>query len=163
MKNITATYKGLITGAAMIIVSILIYVAQGNFEGNLQYIVYCMYVAGIIWTLLDHKKKTGYATFKEYFSQGFKCFIVVTLFMVLFNLFFILLHPEFKDAMVANMQTELIKEKNMMPSDVEKTIANAKKIFLPAYLMGAVFSYLLIGVLITVIGSGFLSAKKSTV
>jgi len=163
MRNITATYKGLITGALMIVVSILIYLAKGNFDGNLQYIVYGLYVVGIVWTLFDFRKNAaGSPTFKEYFAQGFKCFIVVTLLMVLFTLIFILLHPELKEAMAANMQVELAKNKDMVPSDVNKTIATAKKVFLPAYLMGAVFSYLVIGTLITLIGSGFLSAKQNT-
>jgi uncharacterized membrane protein (DUF485 family) len=162
MKYILPRNKGLITGAVMIAVSILIYFAKGNFDGTLQYVVYSIYLAGIVWTLIDFKKNaTTLPTFKEFFSQGFKCFIVVTLLMVVFTLIFILLHPELKEQMAANMQAEMSKSKDLVQSDIDARIVTAKKIFLPAFLMGAVFGYLIIGALVTVIGAGFLSQKKN--
>jgi len=162
MTNISARNKGLITGAVMIIISICIYLFKKNFDNGLQYIVYTTYVAGILWTLFTFKKQTGNtATFKQYFSEGFKCFIVVTLMMVLFTLVFILMHPELKDEMAAFMRTDYEKSKDMTAADIENKIETAKKMFLPGYLMGAVFSYLVIGTLITVIGAGFLSSKKN--
>jgi Protein of unknown function (DUF4199) len=162
MTNISARNKGLITGAAMIIMSVCIYLVKKNFDNGMQYIVYSTYVAGILWTLFTFKKQTdNTATFKQYFSEGFKCFIVVTLLMVLFTLVFILMNPGLKEEMAAFMRTDYEKQKDMTPSDIENKIAMAKKMFLPGYLMGAVFSYLVIGTLITVIGAGFLSAKKA--
>jgi len=162
MTNISARNKGLITGAVMIIISVCIYLFKKNFDNGLQYIVYTTYVAGILWTLFTFKKQTGNtATFKQYFSEGFKCFIVVTLLMVLFTLVFILMHPELKDEMAAFMRTDYEKSKDMTAADIENKIETAKKMFLPGYLMGAVFSYLVIGTLISVIGAGFLSSKKN--
>ena len=161
MTNISARNKGLITGAVMIIISVCIFLVRKNFANGLQYIVYTTYVAGILWTLFTFKKQTdNTATFKQYFSEGFKCFIVVTLLMVLFTLVFILLNPEMKDEMAAYMRTDYEKSKDMTAADIENKIGMAKKMFLPGYLMGAVFSYLVIGTLITVVGAGFLSSKK---
>ncbi len=161
MNNISARNKGLITATAMIFISICIYLVKGNFENGLQYITYTTYVAGILWTIIAFKKQTGNnATFKQYFSEGFKCFIVVTLLMVLFTLFFILLHPELKDQMAALMKTEYLKSKDLTAVDIENKIAAAKKIFLPGYLMGAVLGYLFIGGLISLVTSGFLSQNK---
>ncbi len=163
MKNISARNKGIITGIVMIIMSVCIYLVKKSFENGLQYIVYATYVAGILWTLFIFKKDTGNtATFKQYFSEGFKCFIVVTLLMVVFTLVFILLHPELKDQMAASMRIEYAKSKDLTTVDIENRIAAAKKIFLPAYLMGAVMGYLIIGVLITVITAGFLSSKRNS-
>ena len=162
MKTIPARNNGLITGAVMIAVSFAIYYAKGGFDNYLQYIVYSIYVAGILWTLFIFKKKTGnQANFKEYFSEGFKCFIVVTLLMVLFTLVFILMHPELKEQMAVMMRADYAGEKNMTPVDIEDKIASAKKFFLPGYLMGAVLSYLVIGALISVVAAGFFSAKKN--
>jgi len=162
MKSISAKTKGLITGAVMIIISICIFLIKQSFENGLQYIVYTTYVTGILWTLFTFKKETGNtATFKQYFAEGFKCFIVVTLMMVLFTLAFILLHPELKEQMAVLMKTEYSKMKDMTPLDVENRIAAAKKFFLPGYLMGAVLGYIVIGALISVIGAGFLSAQKN--
>ena len=163
MTNISARNKGLITGAVMIVMSVCIYLTRKNFENGLQYIVYSTYVAGILWTLFTFKKETGgNATFKQYFSEGFKCFIVVTLLMVLFTLVFILLHPEMKEQVAISAQKEFESSKDLTPADVENRVAIAKKMFLPGLLMGAVFGYLVIGALISVITAGFLSAKKNS-
>ncbi|HMK03649.1 MAG TPA: DUF4199 domain-containing protein [Ferruginibacter sp.] len=163
MTNISARNKGLVTGAVMIIISVCIYLVKKNFDNGMQYIVYSTYVAGILWTLFTFKKQTdNTATFKQYFSEGFKCFIVVTLLMVIFTLVFILMHPELKEQMAAFMRTDYEKQKDMTPADVENKIEMAKKMFLPGYLMGAVFSYLVIGTLITVVGAGFLGSKKNS-
>lgn len=159
MKNITARNKGLLTGAVMIIISIGIYTAKGSFENGLQYITYTTYVAGILWSIFSLKQQSGNsATFKQYFAEGFKCFIVVTLLMVLFTLFFILLHPELKEQMAALLKTEYSKSKDLTPVDIENRIAAAKKFFLPGYIMGAILGYLFIGVLVTAVAAGFLSA-----
>src|ERR1043165_7134833 len=114
--NITARNKGLITGGVMIVISICIYFAKKGFDNSLQYITYTTYVAGIIWTLITFKKETGNtATFKQYFSEGFKCFIVVTLLMVMFTLIFLLLHPEMKEQMITMMRTDLMQQKDITP------------------------------------------------
>jgi Protein of unknown function (DUF4199) len=163
MKNITAKIKGLITGAIMIIISICIFVAKGSFENGLQYITYTTYVAGILWAIFDLKKQTANAaTFKQYFSEGFKCFIIVTLMMVLFTAIFIYLHPELKEQMATLMKIEYAKAPDLTPLDIENRIAAAKKFFLPGYVMGAVLGYLFIGALISVVAAGFLSSAKKT-
>jgi len=163
MKNISARNKGLITGAIMIVISICIFWAKKSFENGLQYIVYATYVAGILWTIFTFKIETANkASFKEYFAEGFKCFVVVALLMVLFTLVFILLHPELKEQMAAYMKADYATAKDMTPLDIENKIAAAKKFFLPGYLMGAILSYLSIGALITLIASGFLSSQRKT-
>ncbi|MBL0146362.1 MAG: hypothetical protein IPP48_11990 [Chitinophagaceae bacterium] len=58
MKNLTAAKKGLLIGVIMIVASFLIFYIKGNFENNLQYIVYFLYVGGIVWTLFEYKKNT---------------------------------------------------------------------------------------------------------
>jgi len=164
MKLISARNKGLITGAVMVLTSLAIYFAKHDFDNGLQYIVYTTYVAGILWTLFTFKKEKGNeAGFKQYFAEGFKCFIVVTLMMVLFTLVFILMHPELKEQMAILMRAEYANAKDMTPVDIENKINAAKKFFLPGFLMGATLSYLVIGALISVIGAGFLSVKKGNV
>lgn len=145
----------------MILVSIGIFSIKNNFENDLQYITYAIYVAGILWTLISFKKATGNdAAFKQYFSEAFKCFIVVALLMVVFTLIFLLLHPEMKEQMATLMKTELAKQKDITPLDMENRIATAKKAFIPSLLIGAVFGYLAIGALISAVAGGFLVLQK---
>jgi Protein of unknown function (DUF4199) len=161
MKRISARNKGLITGGIMILISIGIFFVKKNFENNLQYITYTVYVAGILWTLFTFKQETNNtASFKQYFAEGFKCFIVVTLLMVLFTLVFLLLHPEMKEQMAAMMRTEVAKLKDITPLDIENRVASARQAFIPSLLIGAVFGYLAIGALVSVITAGFLSSQN---
>ncbi|MEO6733008.1 MAG: DUF4199 domain-containing protein [Ferruginibacter sp.] len=160
MNSLSATKKGLITGLLMILVSVIIFYIKGNFQNNLQYITYAVYVAGIVWTLYAFSKaENNVNKFGTYFSQGFKCFIVVTLLMVLFTVGFLLLQPQLKDEMAVIYKADLLKTGNYTIPEIEEKIKIAKKSFLPALIMGAIFGYLIIGAMVTAITSGFLVQK----
>lgn len=163
MNSLSATKKGLITGLLMILVSVVIFYIKGNFQNNLQYITYTVYVAGIVWTLYTFSKTDNNVNkFGTYFSQGFKCFIVVTLLMVLFTAGFLLLQPQLKEEMAVIYKADLLKTGNYTSREIEEKIMIAKKSFLPALLMGAVFGYLVIGAMVTAITTGFLMQKYKT-
>lgn len=164
MKPDTATKKGLLTGIVMILVSIAIFYTKGNFDNKLQYITYSVYVAGIIWALLDYSRLEDTAhKFGRYFSQGFKCFIVVTLLMVIFTAIFLFSHPQLRDEMALVHKTDLLKTGNYTNHEIEEKIAMAKKSFFPAMLMATIFGYLVIGAMVTAIASGFLIQKHKTI
>ncbi|HMT97214.1 MAG TPA: DUF4199 domain-containing protein [Ferruginibacter sp.] len=163
LKNISATQKGLITAAVMIVISLLIYYFKGNFENGLQYITYFVYIAGIVWALLafrysDKENKS----FKNYFSEGFKCFIVVTLLMVLFTFIFLKLNPSLKDEMAVHYKADLVKTNNYTPAEIETMVVKAKDYFVTMLVSMAIFGYLIIGALVTVIASAFFSQKRNT-
>lgn len=162
MKNFTATYKGLITGLAMIANSFLIFRIKGNFDNKLQYITYSLYVAGIIWTLYDFSRSAANDTkFGAYFSQGFKCFIVVTLLMVIFTFVFLTMHPEIKEQMAASVRAELVKLGNKTPREIDDTVQMARKSFVPALVMAAVFGYLVIGAMVTAITGAVMIQQRN--
>jgi hypothetical protein len=151
MKPVSATKKGLLTGIVMILVSIGIFYAKGNFQNSLQYITYAVYIAGIVWTLLEHSKSPDAKhTFGDYFSQGFRCFIVVTLLMVIFTAAFLFLQPALKEQMAATYRADLLKTGNYTLPEIDDKIKTARKSFIPALVMGAVFGYLVIGAMVTV-------------
>lgn len=145
----------------MIAMSFVIYHTKGGFDNKLQYVTYSLYLLGVVWTLYDFSKQAGTDTkFGTYFSAGFKCFIVVTLLMVLFTAVFLIMHPEMKEQMAVNVKESLVKQGNKTPREIEETIAMAKKSFMPALLMAAVFSYLVIGALVTAVTSAVFMQKK---
>jgi uncharacterized membrane protein len=161
MKKLNATTKGFITGILMILTSLGIFQAMGNFENNLQYIVYLMYIGGILWTLLDYKKRgSGPFTFKNYFSQGFKCFIVITLLMVIFTWAFMEFNPSLEDEMAKNYRAELITQANYTASEIDSMVLKAQKYFVPMLTSMAIFGYLVIGAMVTAIASLMISRQK---
>jgi Protein of unknown function (DUF4199) len=163
MKNISARNKGLITGTIMIALALFFfYGLKKPFESNFQYIIYGVYTAGIIWCLIDFKKTAAAgAGFKDYFSAGFKMFVVVTLMMVLFVFLFFYFNPELVEAKLAENSKLLLAEGNHTPAEIENNVKGMKRIFIPMMLGITTFAYLFLGALVTAIAGGFLSAKKN--
>jgi len=158
----TSTYKGLITGICMIAISAGIYYYKGSFQNNLQYITYAVYIAGITWSLVDFSRKAGSVrTFKNLFTEGFKCFIVITLLMVAFTWVFLKMNPSMKEEMAVQYRAELSVQGNYTPAETDNKVNMAKEFFLTGLIAAAIFGYLLIGSIITVIGSLFLKKDQT--
>ncbi len=161
MIKLNGTIKGLITGTLMIITSLLIYYAKGNFSNNLQYIAYALYTGGIVWTLIDfHRSSLTSKKFGNYFSAGFKCFVMITLMMVLFTYFFLQAHPELKEEMVKMVRADLTTKGDKTPDEIESQVKMARNNFTTMMTSTAIFGYLIIGALITAVTSAFLIQKK---
>lgn len=162
MKNITATKKGLFTGLMMIALSLLFYYAKLPFDSPFQYIVYLAYAFGIVWTLYDFNKSGEHqGKFGEFFLQGFKCFIVVTLLMVLFTAVFNMMHPEFKEEMAQAYKEDLIKKGNTTPAELETIVKKAKDFYIVMLISGAIFGYLIIGAVVTLVSTLMYTRRKS--
>ncbi|MFZ1530089.1 MAG: DUF4199 domain-containing protein [Ferruginibacter sp.] len=161
MNKISSTYKGLITGLLMLAVSLGIYYAKGSFENNLQYITYALYVGGILWALIAFKNgPSENKTFKNYFTEGFKCFIVIVFVMVLFTFIFTKMHPELKEQMAATYRAGLVSKGNYTPPEIDKMVLQAKDYFVTMLVSMAIFGYLVIGAIVTLVGSIGLSRKN---
>ena len=162
MKNITPTYKGVITGAAMVLVCLLAYfILHIPFNSKEQLVAFAVYAAGIVWSLVVfNNANQGEKKLKAYFQEGFKTFIVVTLFMVIYSIVYYKLDTSFRDAWIADNNQLLLKEGNHTPVEIEGNAAKIKSFFLPMVVGINLFKYLIIGVLITVITGGFLISQK---
>lgn len=163
--KITPALKGLITAALMTLVFLYVY-TQGKEAGTaLQYTIYAIYGLGIIWTLVAYRQSAAYTgKFGDLFSQGFKCFIVVTLCMVLFYGLFNYFHPEIKEDMARVYREELGKltgEKQMLPADIDTEVATFKKQYLLRLVYSSIFGYLIIGAAVTAAASALLSRRNS--
>jgi hypothetical protein len=161
MNNLSATYKGLITGILMLAVSAGIFYTKGNFESGLQYITYALYVGGIIWTLNDfHKKNPDRRSFKNYFSEGFKCFIVITFLMVLSTFIFTRMNPEMKEQMATTYRADLEAKGNYTVAEINTMVQKAKDYFAIMLTSMAIFGYLIIGSMVTLLTTLFFLKKK---
>ena len=117
---------------------------------------------GIIWSLVSYFKDDPSAKgFKTFFSIGFKTFIVVTLFMVIYTLIFFSFHTEYRDAKIAENSRMILLQGNHLPSEIEENANKFKKIFIPVMVFTAVFIYLFLGALITAVTSAFLLQKHN--
>ena len=152
--------KGIIIAVAMIAIALVTYYSGLPPDSPFQYLVYALYALGIIWTLVAYKNSLVFTgKFGHSFNQGFRCFIVVTLLMVVFTFVFTKMHPEFASQSSKLYREQLIKEKGL-PEEIETKVAQYQKGYITALLFGAIFSYLIIGAAVTAAASALLTRRK---
>ncbi len=152
---------GIITAVAMIIAAVFIFYSRQPASSLIQYAVYVLYGLGIIWALVQHRRSENYTgTFGDLFNQGFRCFIIVTLLMVLFTFVFTKLHPEFAEASAKYMREDLTAQKKL-PTEIDEMVAQYKNNYTTLIVFGAIFGYLIIGVVVTAAASFILSRRKT--
>lgn len=161
MNKLSAAYKGLITGISIIALSGIVYYVMGNFDNSIALVAYFIYALGILWTLYGfHVSPIENKPFKDYFAQGFKCFIVVTLLMVCANWLFLKFNDGFRNEMIEFQRQQLLLNKNYTNVDVENQLSSYKKMILPSFTMSVILSYLGVGSLITLLGTIFFQFIK---
>ncbi len=165
MKQFTPTQKGLLTGILMILASLFsLYVLKNPVESYFQFMVYTIFCAGVLWSLISYSiTATDKKSFSNYFSTGFKTFVVISLLMAVFAYIYFSFHLEFRDNKIAENSRMLLQQGNHLPKEVEENAVELKKMFMPMMLSAAIFRYMIIGALVTVIAAGFLSKKNTKV
>jgi Protein of unknown function (DUF4199) len=159
MKKISSRNIGIITGAIMLAASlIMFYVLKMPEAGTSKYVTYCLYIAGIIIGLISYKQtSTTEKTFKAFFSEGFKVFVVAVLIMAIFTFVYYKLNPQ----IIENYVVEVNKANSLDPNKTaNEVIVNGNKlknIFIPFTIAMNTLLYLALGALVAAIGAGFLS------
>lgn len=150
-RPLSPALKGLITGLAMIGFAFLLYYLKTPGDSPLQYIAYAIYAGGILWTLLDFRKSTEFTgKFGQLFGQGFRCFIVVTLIMVVFTATFLKLNPQFAEEGSQHYREYLLKnEKSKMPDQIEADVKQYRSQFNTQMTFSSIYGNLIVGAIIT--------------
>ncbi|MCX8020267.1 MAG: DUF4199 domain-containing protein [Chitinophagaceae bacterium] len=152
--------KGLITSAVMIAYFLALSRFFPSGHQSLKYVVFGIYGAGILWTLLSSlRHDPSPAGFGELFQRGFRCFIVVTLVMTVFHFVFIKLNSGLLDEAARIYKEELIKNK-VLPQEAEAQALRFKNRYPVQLISGTIFGYLILGAAVTGVFALFLSRKK---
>lgn len=162
MRRLKPLHIGLITAALMIAASLFaFYILHLPVESNFQFLVYIIFTAGVLWGLfVYHKSGAEDKKFKDYFSAGFKTFVIVALLMAVFAFVFFSANTGFRDAKIAENTKMIVAQGNHLPKEIEENERQLKKLFMPIMVSSAMFRYLIIGALVTAAGAGFLSRKN---
>jgi glycerol uptake facilitator-like aquaporin len=161
MKNISAKYIGLITGGLMVLVSLLMFY-QFHYPdtGTVKYVSYSIYTFGIIVSLLNFKNNNGDKDFKDFFSEGFKTFVVVALIMAIFTFVFYKINPQIFEKTIEEINKINSLDTSKTPAEVIENGNKIRSIKLPMTVAMNTIIYMILGALISLIGAGFLSQKK---
>lgn len=160
MNKLTPLVKGIITGIVLVILSLVLYYSKTT-NSRLNYLIYIIYALGIAWTLVSYSRSPAFtARFADSFGQGFRCFIIVTLIMVAFTAVFTMQHPEFAEEAASYYRTDLIKQGNKTPNEIEELVAQAKKRYPTSIISITIFGYLITGAVFTAAGAALLMRRK---
>jgi hypothetical protein len=156
--------KGLITATLMVLMILRMYYTANDGTTGLQFIVYMIYAAGVVWAVLSYRFSPSFkGKFGDLFQRGFKCFIIVTLAMAIFYWVFNSRHPEFaaQSAQAYKEQLEsLTGAEKKLPAEIESEVATYKKQYTLKLVSGAIFGYLIIGTGVTAVVSALLTRRK---
>lgn len=159
MNTLTATKKGIISGIVLMAVSLVMFYGLKLPEnGKSQYVVLGLFIAAVLWSLFSFKKTAPVnATFKSYFAEGFKTFIVITFFMVIFTFVFYKFNPQILENAITENNALILKEGNRTEAEINANADKLRNIFMPMMLSITTVKFLILGALISVVGGGFLS------
>jgi hypothetical protein len=156
MTKLTPLVKGVFTGLIMLALTLGFYYGKLPPGSGFQYLVYAVYAAGIVWTLVDFSRSPAYTgKFGELFGQGFRCFIIVILIMVTFTGIFSAVHSEFAEQDAVNYKNYLVEtqSKDKTPAEINEMTATYKTHYTTSLIYTAIFGYLISGAIFTAAGS----------
>lgn len=161
MLKTTPLTKGFITGGLILATILLFSLYKIEASSGSQYLVYIFYGAGVGWTIRDYSRSAAYTgKFGSLFNQGFRCFVIVTLIMVVFWLIYVLSNPGFVDDMASYYRADLEKMKEVLPNEIDEKVANYRKSFMASIVSFTIFQYLLMGTIFTLAWSVFFILRR---
>ena len=164
MKIKSPTYKGLIIAVMLIAASLITFYLMNLPEnGNSQYAILSIFTIGLIWVLLDKKKYCGeiQPSLKDYFSEGFKAFIVIALLMAVYTFIFYKLNPQIMEKGIAENNELIRAQGNKTDAEIQENANKLRNIFMPMMLMLNTIKFLFLGSLISLTMGGLLSRKNN--
>lgn len=160
--KLTPAIKGGITGALMIIVSVLVFNAGLPSSSPIHYLVFAIFGGGIIWALIAYKNSAAFTgKFGDLFNQGFRTFIIPILMMAAFTFIFNKIHPEFARESAKAYKAELVKDKSKLPNEIDEEAKRYEKGYATALVYGSILGYLIIGAGVTAMASFTLTKRTS--
>ena len=159
--KINATKIGLVTALLMVIASLFFYyILKLPVNSYSQFIVWFIYILGVAASMLYfHNKNEQPAVFKVYFSQAFKCFIVVTLLMAVYTFIFYKLNPQILESALTENNNLILAEGNRTPMEIAENEKKLRDIYIPMMLAVHIVKNLFLGAITGLIGAAFLSKK----
>lgn len=146
--------KGITIALIMVFLTLLFYFTGVPLQGWSKYVAYAIYAAGIILSCTIYGKQlAGNVSFGNTFAHGFKVSAVVTVLMIAFTLILYALSPEIKAETLQVIREEMAKNPQLSPEQIDKMVNGYLEWFTPIMIAGALFGYLVTGLIASLIGA----------
>lgn len=153
-KPVSHIVAGLTIAAILVVYSILLNYMDLSQNQSMGWLSYIILVGGLILFInLYGKAKNHQVTFGNLFSYGFKATAIITLIMIAFIIIFFLAFPEFKDKIVDAAREGMEKQGKMTDDQIDQGLEMFEKNFILFSAGGALFMYLILGAIGSLIGA----------
>ena len=160
-KSINATRKGVFISLLMMMAAVIMfYLLHLPEKGLSQYIIISIYFLGIIWTIFSNKSNPQIISIKEYFAEGFKAFIVVTFFWIIYTFIFYKINPQILENVIKENNSLIANEGNRTGQEIKLNEEKLRNNFMPIMLSFTTVMYLFFGALISIVCSVVASKNK---
>ena len=153
-KPVSHIVAGLTIAAILVVYSILLNYMDLSQNQSMGWLSYIILVGGLILFInLYGKAKNNQVTFGNLFSYGFKATAIITLIMIAFIIIFFMAFPEFKDKIVDAAREGMEKQGKMTDDQIDQGLEMFEKNFILFSAGGALFMYLILGAIGSLIGA----------
>ena len=162
-KPVSHFLAGLIIAAVMVIFSLVLnFMGQGQNQA-LGWMAYAIFVVALIVFIKLYGKTNNYQLpFSNLFSYGFKITSIVTLIVILFMVGFFIAFPEYKDTIMETSRKAMEDQGKLSDEQIDKAIAMVDKNFILFTAGGALFMYLILGLVGSLIGAAVTKKNPQT-
>jgi hypothetical protein len=153
-KPVSHIVAGLTIAAILVVYSILLNYMDLSQNQSMGWLSYIILIGGLILFInLYGKAKNNQVTFGNLFSYGFKATAIITLIMIAFIIIFFMAFPEFKDKIVDAAREGMEKQGKMTDDQIDQGLEMFEKNFILFSAGGALFMYLILGAIGSLIGA----------
>ena len=153
-KKQTHIMYGFISGIAMVIISLILYVTGQTFKTGMSYIAYVPFVIGVILNGIAYSKANdGFVTFGNIFGSCFKTSMIVAIVVVFWSIISMFIFPEMKDKAIEYARETMAKNPTRTDEAMDMSINVMKKYFNAFMIAGALFGTLFYGAIFSLIGA----------
>jgi len=139
----------------LIVMSVVAYIAGVDQQTWYKWVSIIIFFGGIVYACMNYGKQLdGQVSFGNCFAYGFKTSAVITCFMLLFSVIFLLIFPEIKEKAMDAARKQMEERGGVTEDQIEAGIAFARKSFMLFLIVGVIFIYLIAGVIASLVGAG---------
>lgn len=152
---------GLITGLIIVVLSAVIYVANLQQASWMQWLLYAVFLGGLILNANAFAKANGGAvSFGQLFSSGFKATALIVLLVIAWVVLSVYIFPDMKEKAIEVARVQMEKEGKLDADMMEKALAITRNNFTTFLVMGSLFGYLILGLIFSLIAAAVTPKNK---
>ncbi len=125
---------GLITGAAMIVVSLLLSILLDDPASKLNYLAYAFLAGGMIYAAISYKNQQGFLPYSHSFSVMFYTGLIASVLLAVYQyVYFAYIDPDIVDKMLVIAEEQLYA-RNMPDDQIDAALEMQKRFMTPGFM-----------------------------